>query len=286
MNNILEVTALRKSYSDFTLENVSFTIPEGCIAGFIGVNGAGKTTTIKAILGLIQKTSGTVKIFGQDMDRNAQQIRNRIGVVLDEGNFYNDLTMHEMKSIIAPAYSGWREKDYKNHMERFSLNPRQKIGTLSKGMRMKFALALALSHQADLLIMDEPTGGLDPLIRSELLEIMKDYMQQGSKGMLFSTHITSDLDKVADLLILIHNGKILFQMEKDALLDNYRVVKGDHRALNEQNENLFLNIQRTDYGFVGVTDRVNEIARSMPGSLFERPRIEDIMLAFVERGRS
>lgn len=286
MNNILEVTALRKSYSDFTLENVSFTIPEGCIAGFIGVNGAGKTTTIKAILGLIQKTSGTVKIFGQDMDRNAQQIRNRIGVVLDEGNFYNDLTMHEMKSIIAPAYSGWREKDYKNHMERFSLNPRQKIGTLSKGMRMKFALALALSHQADLLIMDEPTGGLDPLIRSELLEIIKDYMQQGSKGMLFSTHITSDLDKVADLLILIHNGKILFQMEKDALLDNYRVVKGDHRALNEQNKNLFLNIQRTDYGFVGVTDRVNEIARSMPGSLFERPRIEDIMLAFVERGRS
>ncbi len=285
MNYILEVIGLRKSYKNFSLDNVNFTLPEGCITGFIGVNGAGKTTTIKAILGLIQTTSGTIKIFGHNIKGNAQEVRNRIGVVLDEGSFYGDLTMDEMKSIVAPAYTGWKERDYLDYMERFNLNPRQKINTLSRGMKPKFALALALSHQADLLIMDEPTSGLDPLIRSELLAIMKDYMQQGGKGVLFSTHITSDLDKVADLLVLIHNGKILFQEEKDALLDNYRLVKGGNRNLNDRNKQFFLSLQQTQYGFVGVTDKAGEIKKSMPDCLLERPSIEDIMLAFVEKER-
>lgn len=284
LNNILEVEGLNKSYKDFSLTNVSFTLPEDCITGFIGVNGAGKTTTIRAILGLVGKTSGTIRIFGKDMGKNAKELKNRIGVVLDEGYFYDGLTINEMKSIIAPAYTGWREREYENYMDRFSLNPRQKIGTLSKGMRMKFALSLALSHQADLLIMDEPTSGLDPLIRSHLLEIMKDYLKQGGKSVFFSTHITSDLDKVADMLILINDGQILFEMGKDALLDNYRLVKGDNKILNDQNKKLFLNLQTTNYGFIGITSRASDVQKSMPGSLFERPSVEDIMLAYIERG--
>jgi ABC-2 type transport system ATP-binding protein len=219
------------------------------------------------------------------MYKNERELKNRIGVVLDEGYFYDDLTMDEMKGVIAPAYSMWQEKDYKANMDRFSLDPRQKIGALSRGMRMKFALTLALSHRADLLIMDEPTSGLDPLVRSQLLEIITDYMQQGGKGVFFSTHITSDLDKAADMLILIHSGKILFEQEKDFLLDNCRIVKGDKKLLNDQNRKLFFNMQTTDFGFTGLTNKPSAVKKIMPDSLFERPTIEDIMLAHVEGGR-
>lgn len=281
MNNVLEVSELNKSYKDFSLSNVSFVLPEDCITGFIGINGAGKTTTIRTILGLAKKTSGTIKIFGKDMESNEQEIKNRIGVVLDEGCFYNDLTIAEMKSIIAPAYTEWSDGDYKNNLDRFSLNPRQKISALSKGMRMKFALTLALSHKADLLIMDEPTSGLDPLIRSQLLEIMADFMKRGGKGVFFSTHITSDLDKIADMIILIEGGKILLEKEKDFLLDNYRLVKGDGKALNEDNKKLFIDVQKTDFGFTGLTDKFSEVQKAMTGVLVERPTIEDIMLAHI-----
>jgi len=284
MGNILEVVGLNKSYKNFSLADVSFTLPEDCITGFIGINGAGKTTTIRTILGLIQRASGTIKIFGKDIEKNERELKNRIGVVPDDGRFYDELTMAEMKSIIAPAYSKWSEKDYKEYMDRFSLNPKQKIATLSKGMRMKFALTLALSHGAELLIMDEPTSGLDPLIRSQLLEIMRDYMKRGGKGVFFSTHITSDLDKVADMLILIHDGKILFEQEKDALMDGFRLVKGDIKALNAENRNLFLSVRENEFGFAGITDKLAEVRRSIPDVLAEKPSIEDIMLGYIERG--
>jgi len=284
MGNILEVVGLNKTYKNFSLADVSFTLPEDCITGFIGINGAGKTTTIRTILGLIQRASGTIKVFGKDIEKNERELKNRIGVVLDDGRFYDELTMAEMKSIVAPAYSKWSEKDYKEYMDRFSLNPKQKIATLSKGMRMKFALTLALSHEAELLIMDEPTSGLDPLIRSQLLEIMKDYMKRGGKGVFFSTHITSDLDKVADMLILIHDGKILFEQEKDALMDGFRLVKGDTKALNAENRNLFLSVRANEFGFTGITDKLAEVRRSIPDVLAEKPSIEDIMLGYIERG--
>ena len=166
------------------------------------------------------------------MGKNEQQIKNRIGVVLDDGCFYEELSMAEMKSILASAYTDWSEQDFKHYMDMFSLDPKRKINTLSKGMKMKYALTLALSHNAELLIMDEPTSGLDPLSRSQLLNVLNDYMENGGKGVLFSTHITSDLDKIADMLIMIHNGRIVFQEEKDFLLDNYRIIKGDKKIIN------------------------------------------------------
>lgn len=281
MGNILEVTGLSKSYKNFSLSDVSFTLPEDCVTGFIGVNGSGKTTTIRTILGLAQKDGGTVRIFGKDFKDHQQEIKNHIGVVLDEG-LYDGLTMAEMKSVVAPAYSNWSNKDFTSYMNRFSLDPRKIIGTLSKGMRMKFSLVLALSHNADLLIMDEPTSGLDPLIRNEFLEIMTDYMKRGGKAVFFSTHITSDLDKVADMLILINNGKIIFEKEKDALLDNFRLVKGDVKEINESNKGLFLNIRTTDYGFTGITDKPYEVRKRIPDILSEKASIEDIMLGYVE----
>lgn len=279
MKDILRVKNLNKSYKNFSLTDVSFSLSEGCITGFIGINGAGKTTTLRTILDLAKKDSGNIQFFGLDMDKNEQQIKNRIGVVLDDGCFYEELSMAEMKSILASTYTDWSEQDFKHYMDMFSLDPKKKINTLSKGMKMKYALTLALSHNAELLIMDEPTSGLDPLSRSQLLNVLNDYMENGGKGVLFSTHITSDLDKIADMLIMIHNGRIVFQEEKDFLLDNYRIIKGDKKLLTENIRQLFLNITETAFGFTGATRHAARVQSYLPDAITERPTIEDIMLA-------
>ena len=283
MDNILEVSGLNKRYGDFALKDISFYLPDGCITGFVGINGAGKTTTLRSILGLTNKVSGNIKFFGMNINGNESKIKDRIGIVLDEGGFYDELTLSEMKNVIAPAYRNWCEQDFIDYMERFSLNPKQKINTLSKGMRMKYALALALSHKAELLIMDEPTSGLDPLVRSQLLNILKDYMGKGGKGVFFSTHITSDLEKIADMLIMIDGGEIVFQEEKDQLLDSYRIIKGSTEKLNTDTRQYFLNIEESAFGFTGITKQGSDVMEHMQDVLTERPTIEDIMLANVER---
>lgn len=281
MNDILKVDNLNKSYSDFSLTDVSFSLPEGCITGFIGINGAGKTTTLRTLLALTKKVSGNIQFFGLDMEKNERQIKDRIGIVLDDGCFYDELSLAEMKSIISSAYTLWSEQDFKRYIDMFSLDPKQKINTLSKGMKMKYALALALSHNAELLIMDEPTSGLDPLIRSQLLEILTEYMKNGGKGVFFSTHITSDLDKIADMLIMIDKGNIIFQEEKDTLLDTYRIVKGDIKSLNNDSRKFFLSISETAFGFTGITKQVSEVQSYLSDAIMERPTIEDIMLANI-----
>lgn len=283
MDNILEVSGLNKRYGDFALKDLSFYLPDGCITGFVGINGAGKTTTLRSILGLTNKVSGNIKFFGMNINGNESKIKDRIGIVLDEGGFYDELTLSEMKNVIAPAYRNWCEQDFIDYMEQFSLNPKQKIHTLSKGMRMKYALALALSHKAELLIMDEPTSGLDPLVRSQLLNILKDYMGKGGKGVFFSTHITSDLEKIADMLIMIDGGEIVFQEEKDQLLDSYRIIKGSTEKLNTDTRKYFLNIEESAFGFTGITKQGSDVMEHMQDALTERPTIEDIMLANVER---
>ncbi len=282
MDHILEVSGLEKRYGDFALRDISFYLPEGCITGFVGVNGAGKTTTLRSVLGLTNKVSGNISFFGMDMDGNENKIKDRIGIVLDGGCFYDELTLSEMKNVIAPAYGNWCEGDFMGYMEQFSLDPKQKIGTLSKGMRMKYALALALSHKAELLIMDEPTSGLDPLVRGQLLSILKDYMGRGGRGVFFSTHITSDLEKIADMLIMIDNGEIVFQEEKDRLLDSYQIIKGGTEGLNADTRKYFLNIEESAFGFTGITKQGSDVRKVMRDVLMERPTIEDVMLANVE----
>lgn len=284
MNAILEIKELKKSYSNFALDNISFSLPEGCITGFIGANGAGKTTTIRTILGLTEKTSGNINVFGMPMLGNEKKIKDRLGIVFDDTCFYEELSLVQMKSIIAPAYSEWNEKTFLNYLERFALNPKQKIATLSRGMKMKYALAIALSHNAELLIMDEPTGGLDPQTRSDFLSILTEYMNNGGKGVFFSTHITSDLDKIADMLIMIDKGKIVFQEEKDSLLDKHRIVKGDNNALNTENKKLFISLEQTSYGFTGLTYDYLALHKILPNAVFERATVEDIMLGYSEGG--
>lgn len=283
MNVMLEVNNLNKSYENFSLKDVTFSLYKGCITGFIGTNGAGKTTTIKAILGLILKDSGKINFLGKDMDKHERKSKNKIGIVLDEGYFYDELTLKEMKNVIAPSYTEWDEAVFQDYIKRFHLNLEQKIATLSKGMRMKFAIALALSHHADLLILDEPTSGLDPLVRSELMDILLDFMKEPEKSVFFSTHITSDLDKIADMIILIDDGKVLVNEEKDVLIDTHALVKGDNHLINEQTKKLFLKLHQSHYGFEGITNKKDDIRRLMPDVLMERPTIEDIMLSYIGR---
>ncbi|WP_254490237.1 ABC transporter ATP-binding protein [Bacillus thuringiensis] len=281
MNAVLEVKNLNKAYENFSLKDVTFSLNQDCITGFIGTNGSGKTTTIKAILGLVLKDSGKINFLEKDIDKHERKSKNKIGVVLDEGYFYDELTLKEMKNVIAPSYTEWDEQVFLKYIKRFNLNLGQKISTLSKGMRMKFAVALALSHHADLLIMDEPTSGLDPLVRSELIDILLDFMKEPGKSVFFSTHITSDLDKIADMIILIDDGQILIDEEKDALVETHALVKGDNQLINNQTEKLFLNLSRTKYGFEGITHKIDDVCRLMPGVLMERPTIEDIMLSYI-----
>ena len=281
MNSVLEVNNLNKAYDHFSLKNISFSLNEDCITGFIGINGAGKTTTIKAILGLVLKDSGKINVLGKNIDDHERTVKNKIGIVLDEGYFYEELTLKEMKNVIAPSYKEWDESIFSAYIQQFHLQLDQKISTLSKGMRMKYAIDLALSHHADLLIMDEPTSGLDPLVRSELMDILLDFVKKPGKSVFFSTHITSDLDKIADMIILIDDGRILLNEEKDELLDTHALVKGDNHLINEKTKKLFLTLHQSKYGFEGITNRRAEVRRTMPDVLIERPTIEDIMLTYI-----
>lgn len=224
MNNVLEVKNLIKKYDNFYLDNVSFSIESGKIVGFIGTNGSGKSTTLKAILGLIHSQSDKIEYFGKTFSKNSREIKNKLGVVLDDGYYYEILTIEQMKSVIAPAYDNWEDSVFNELTLRFSLNKNQKISTLSKGMKMKFSIAIALAHHAELIIMDEPTSGLDPLVRSDLMELLKEIVKKEGCSILFSTHIISDLEKIADKIIFIEQGKIVFEKEKQKLLEEYEKI--------------------------------------------------------------
>ena len=282
MDNVLEVRGLRKKYTRFEPQDVSFAIPEGCIAGFVGNNGAGKTTTIRAILNLIHRDGGQVQILGMDMNEKKereQEIKNRIGVVTDSGGFYGMFTLKETASLFSSLYRNWDDSVYKDWIKKFSLNEKQRIQELSRGMKVKFALALAMSHHAEFLIMDEPSSGLDLLTRAQILESLREYMEREGRGVFFSTHIATDIEKVADIVILIEKGRIVFQKEKDVLMEEYRIAKGDSRDLSREAEELCISLRKTKYGFTGVTNKVEEMRHLVPDVLFEKPDMEEILMS-------
>lgn len=282
MNIVLDVRNLTKTYKNFILNDVSFTLEKGSVTGFIGINGSGKTTTVKSILGLCVKDKGNIIFQDKDVTNNEVYFKSNIGVVLDDGYFYKNLTIGQMKSIVAPSYKNWCNKDFNNYLERFNLNPKQEISTLSKGMRMKFALSLALSHKADLLIMDEPTSGLDPYIRDELMNILIDYVKNKDKTVFFSTHITSDLDKIADNVIMIDNGSLVFNENKDYLLKRHRIVECSNiKLLNDKLSSLFLKVVKTNTGFRGITNEPDKLQSILKEADYIKPTIEEVMLSYI-----
>ncbi|MFY9295426.1 MAG: ABC transporter ATP-binding protein [Caldicoprobacterales bacterium] len=285
MENILEVINLRKNFNKFALKDISFTLPKGYIMGFIGPNGAGKSTTIKLIMNLLKKDGGQIKVFGKDHIQHEKEIKQHIGFVYDESHFYDELTLDETKKFIAPFYKSWDDHVFHKYIKIFQLPLDKKIKELSKGMKMKFSLALALSHDAKLLIMDEPTSGLDPIVRSELLDILYEIIQDEEKSVFFSTHITSDLEKVADYITFIHEGEIVLSMAKDDILDNYCIVKGGIDLLDTYNQKAFVGIRKTQYNFQGLIDCREKVQNLFKGNvIIEKPSLEDIML-YIVRGR-
>ncbi len=284
MEPIFEIKGLKKSFKDFSLKGIDISLNRGYIMGFVGPNGAGKTTTIKLMMNLLRKDDGEIKIFGKDYIQFEKEIKNKIGFVYDENHFYEELTIEEMKWIISPFYEKWNEALYKRYMKDFNLPPKKKIKNLSRGMKMKLSLAIALSHDAELLIMDEPTSGLDPMVRSELLEILSLTIQDENKAVFFSTHVTSDLDKIADYITLINDGEIILAGEKDKLLDNYGLVKGNREILNIGSNNNFINIKENQFGFEALVKDKNHIRKTYGDKIIiEKPNIEDIMLHYTGR---
>lgn len=285
METILKVENLRKNYPDFSLKSLNFGLEKGTITGFVGPNGSGKTTTIKCILNLLHTDSGRITAMGLDPVKNEQKLKDMLGIVLDEGYFYDELTLREMKSLIAPLYTQWDEGTYRSTIRQFGLPENKKIKELSKGMRMKYSIVLAMSHNARLFIMDEPTSGLDPLVRRELMEILKTLIQDEEKSIFFSTHITSDLDKIADYLIFIHDGQIILQGGKDELKDQHAIVKGKKDQLTPGLEACFVGISRSPYGFEGLTNDRTAVRRQLKdGVVYEVPTVEDLMLYYTRRG--
>ncbi|HLR33824.1 MAG TPA: ABC transporter ATP-binding protein [Tissierellales bacterium] len=284
MEYILEVNNLRKEFKNFTLDNNNFKLEPGYIMGFIGPNGAGKSTTIKLIMNLLKKDGGEIKVFGLDHIKYEKKIKDRIGFVYDENYYYEELTINQMKNIVASFYSKWNDDTFNEYLKEFNLNPKSKIKTLSKGMKMKFSLAIALSHDADLIIMDEPTSGLDPVFRREILDILYGIIQDERKSVFFSTHITTDLEKIADYVTFINEGKIVFSQPKDDILEKYAVVKGGLNILNDEMKKNFIGLRETKVGFEGLTDNVENIKELFKDEiLIEKATLEDIMFYTVKK---
>ncbi|KIO68443.1 hypothetical protein B4166_2112 [Caldibacillus thermoamylovorans] len=279
MNKILEINNVSKHYKDFSLKNINISLDRGFVMGFIGPNGAGKSTTIRLIMNLIKKDSGEIKIFGFDHIKDELQIKEKIGFVYDENHFYEELTVKEMKNIIRPFYKNWDENAFLTYVKKFGLPLNKQIKQLSKGMKMKFSLAIALSHHAELLIMDEPTSGLDPLIRSELLHILRSLMEDENKAIFFSTHITSDLEKIADYITIINNGEIILSKPMDELLEQYAIVKGNKEFLETATNLSFIGVEQNKFGFKGLyNDKKELLDRFGNQVMIEKPTLEDILL--------
>jgi ABC-2 type transport system ATP-binding protein len=278
----VEIEGLRKTYPGFTLRDVSWRIPTGYITGLIGPNGAGKTTLIKLIMNLIRKEAGRIRVFGLDHVREERRIKSRVGFVYDTPLPYTLLTLRDYKAVTASFYRGWREETFRRLAAEFALPLRRRIKALSRGMRMKFAIALALSHDADLIIMDEPTSGLDPVFRRELLGKLSELLLDERKTILFSTHVTADLERIADFVALIRNGQVLFSEPKDELLERWAIVKGDGDLLSARTAGLFAGLRRGRFGFEGLTEDADRARKLLPGAVIEKPSLEDIMYHLVE----
>ena len=283
MQNALEVHSLNKSFDRFALKDVSFTLPRGAVMGFIGENGAGKTTTIKAVLGLIRKDSGDISVLGGSIEDAS--IRAKIGVVFDDLHLHKTLRIRQAAKIFPHLYEDWDADLFKEYLNRFNLDAEKKIKDLSRGMRMKLSIALALSHHPELLILDEPTAGLDPVVRDEVLEIFQDFMQDENHAILFSSHITSDIDKIADYLTFIHDGEILFSVTTDELLGEAGILKcsaEEADALDAEREGL-LRIRKNQFGCEVLIRNKEQFRMRHPEAVIDSVTTEALML-FYARG--
>lgn len=282
MKQMLQVQGLCKQYEEFSLKNVSFDVPEGYIMGFIGPNGAGKTSTIKAILNMMHYDAGEITLFGQDAKHTP--LNGAVGVVMDSPFYVEDWNVATVEQAVAPFYPSWNKETFAQYLERFQLSRKKKVKELSRGMKVKLMLSVALSHDAKLLILDEPTSGLDPVARDELCDLLGEYVTQENKSVLFSTHITSDLEKIADYLTFILNGEIIFSGEKELLLERYAIVKGGLEELRATRTKLIgLRTHVTGFDAMVETAQLAELPRAC---LIEPITLDEIVVYMSKEGRS
>ena len=280
--NILEVKGLTKDYGDFVLDKLTFTVPKGVIMGLIGENGAGKSTTINCILNEISKTDGNIEIFGKDYLSEEIEIKDKIGVVFDENHFPDIFTPNEIGTYMSGIYSKWERNTYVNYLSKFELPADKRVKDFSKGMKVKLAFAVALSHKAELLILDEATSGLDPIIRDDILDILIDFVQDENHSVLVSSHIISDLEKVADYITFIHKGKLVFTHSKDELVDNYGVMSCVAMVFDNLDKSEIIAYRKEDYQYkVLVKDR-HIAEKKYPKAIVVPAAIEEIMLFYVK----
>ena len=283
--NVIELKNVVKDYGDFKLDNVSFAVPEGSVCGFIGQNGAGKTTTINLILDVIKRDAGEISLFGKSVDKDSAPLREDIGVVFDEMGFHEFMTAKDINIMMKNIYKNWDSEEFFAYLKKFSLPAKKKCGTFSRGMRMKLQIAVALSHHAKLLVMDEPTSGLDPIVRNEMIGIFREFVLEEDHTILLSSHITGDLEKIADEVVFIDGGRIVLAGNKDEILEKHGILKCKKDDVEKVSKSLVVSMETSSFGAeVMVNDR-QAAAKLYPEMVLEPAQLEQIMIYYVNAGK-
>ena len=282
--NAIEIKNLTKHYKGFSLNKISFTVPKGCIMGFVGENGAGKTTTIKAILDLIHPDGGEISIFGESSRNLSKKLKAQLGVVFDGSNLHDGLAATDINLVMKNIYTNWDEGHYDQFLKRFELPRDKRLKEFSRGMKMKLSIGIALSHQSKLLILDEATSGLDPMVRDEILDLFLEFIQDEEHTILLSSHIISDIEKIADYVTFIHQGNIVFSENKDELLYQYGVVRCRKEDVKDIDSSYVVGIRENSFGTEVMLRNKDSFQRRYHQYSVERTSIEEIML-FVSRGK-
>ncbi|MBD5449876.1 MAG: ABC transporter ATP-binding protein [Lachnospiraceae bacterium] len=274
--NNLELHNVSKTFSEFSLNDISFELPKGYIMGLVGSNGAGKTTTLNLIMNMMEKDAGSIKVFGKDHLEYEKQIKQDIGIVYDSSFFVDTWTVRDLEKALSMFYDEWNHDTFIRMKEQFELPDKTRIGKMSRGMQMKLMLACACSHNAKLLLLDEPTSGLDPTTRSEILDILQDYIQDGEKSVLFSTHITTDLEKVADYITYLEHGRLVYTGSMEELLAKYCIIKGAPGELTEGLRQHLIGLSQTSLGFEGLIK--TDTAKKYKGFVLDAPTVDEIIV--------
>ena len=283
--NVIELKDVVKDYGDFKLDKISFAVPEGSVCGFIGQNGAGKTTTINLILDVIKKDAGEVLLFGQPVDGKSASLREDVGVVFDEMGFHDFMTGKDINIMMKNIYKNWDEEVFFDYLKRFSLPSKKPCGKFSRGMRMKLQIAVALSHHAKMLIMDEPTSGLDPIVRNEMINIFREFVVEEDHTILLSSHITGDLEKIADEVVFIDGGRIVLSGNKDEILEKHGIIKCKKDELSKISESLIVSFEESNFGAEVLVNDRHAAAKLYPDMLIEPALLEQIMIFYVNKKR-
>lgn len=280
--NALTVSELTKKYNGFTLSNISFEVPQGTIVGLIGENGAGKSTTLNAILGLIHKDNGEISILGNTIEELQPKVKEDIGVVFDGTNFSEELTPKRLNKVLKGIYYSWDEDYFLSLLKKLSLPSTKKIKSFSKGMKAKLSIAVAFAHRPKLLILDEATSGLDPVVRDDILDMFLEFVQDEENSILVSSHITSDLEKVADYIVFIHDGQLIFQEPKDELLENYGIIKCGAAQFDALDKHDIITYRKQDYEWQVLVANRHRIEKKYPKAMVVPATIDEIMLLYVK----